>query len=443
MKMRRWLGIVLVPLLLLGCSYMLIQHGEVQQPLTEKIKAETVRERGLAFKSPVSIEYSHKEETKKLLRQIIERDYTPEEIINLQKAFIALGLLDKIDPNIDDLIDLYTEQAAGFYDPITKKLYLTDWLNKKDILVALLEFMMQVDLSGELLLSHELTHALQDQHYDLEKYIMEDKDNLDMILTRHAVSEGEATAVAFNVVARRFGKSVQDSPELPKMIQREADKFGSGLEGLSPIVREQLLFPYYGGLRFCRELLLAHGWEGFARLYQKPPRSTEQILHPEKYLKVLDEPKPIKNPRLEFLNKAGYQQIFSSTLGELGIQVMLAQYLSRKKSKHAAEGWGNDRYFVWEKTGGEEEEEKELSFVWVLVWDSALDAQEFFEAYCQMLPKRYKKEKFQFQEEKKNFAAGLTRQGRRIQVEMKDQSIRVVDGFSEDWTTKIAKVLTE
>lgn len=435
MEFRRWFGIGVLPLLFFGCSYPLVQHGEVQLPLTAEIKKETVKERGLAFQAPVSIEYSRKEQTKKLLRQIIDRDYTPEEMENLQKAFLSLGLIDEADFDINKIIDLYVEQAAGFYDPITKKLYLTDWLNKKDVLVSLLEFVAQKDLSGELLLSHELTHALQDQHYDLEKFIMEDKDNLDMILARHAVTEGDATAVGFNVVAGRYGKSVQASPELPRLIQKEAKKLGSGFGNLSPIVREQLLFPYYGGLYFTREVLVARGWTGMDAVYKKPPRSTEQILHPEKFLKVVDEPKPLKKPSLDFLKKAGHRFIMASTLGELGTQILLAEYVGKKKSAAASEGWGNDFFSVWE------DQEKFLPFVWVTVWDSDLDAKEFFDLYPKLLLKRREKEEISLVEEKKNLKVFQFEKNRLVRVEKIGNSVLIVEGFPAEITKQIASSL--
>jgi len=417
-KLPFWFG--LFSLFVSGCSYLLVQHGQIQIPMTERVKAAVEKERGLEFKFPCSIEFSRKEQTKKLIREMIERDYSAEELENFQKAFYALGLVDETETKVQDLIDLYAEQAAGFYDPITKKLYLTDWLNKKDVLVALTEFIIQKDLSGELLLSHELTHALQDQHYDLEKFILEDKGNLDMMLARHAVAEGDATAAGFNVVVGPLGKTVQNSPELPRMIQKEATRFGGGLDNLNPILREQLLFPYYGGLYFVREVLLAHGWEGMKKVYEDPPDSTEQILHPEKYLKVPDRPVELARPDLGWVEKEGYKPVLSNTLGELGLRVLLEERSSKKKSAAAAQGWGNDRYWVWEKEGGQ----NEFPFVWITAWDSELDAREFLELYEKCEKKRHKG--------KKNHI---------LRLERKENRVLVVEGFPEELAEKILKSL--
>jgi len=419
-------------LLLSGCAYMLVQHGQIQQTLTEKVKQLTTQERGLYFKAPVSIEFSYQDQTKKLLRSMIERDYSPEELSNLQKAFYALGLVSEMDPKIEEVIDLYAQQAAGFYDPVTKKLYLTDWLNKKDFFMAMMEFVVQKDLSGELLLSHELTHALQDQHFDLEKFVMEDKHNLDLIIARHAVAEGEATAVAFNVIVGPMGKTVQNTPNLPRLIQKEATRFGSSLGNLSPIVREQLLFPYYGGLEFVREALVSGGWDAVTAIYQDPPRSTEQILHPEKYLKIRDNPKPLTPLFLDFL-KSDLSFITSNTLGELGVRVLLSQWLSKKEAEIAAEGWGNDQYWIWEKQNSK----PSLAYVWLTHWDSSLDAKEFFESFFAASLKKYKKEDAVWRHKKNNFVQGSFRHGKTLFLKQEDARVIVVEGFQEKLAEKI------
>jgi len=423
--------------LLSGCSYGLIQHGKIQPSLTELIKEQTVKERELDFLYPVDIEFSNIEKTKKLFRQIIERDLTPEEMENLQKAFAAFGLLKEKEIELDKVVDLYAEQAAGFYDPITKKLYLTDWLSKKPLFISLLEFMVQEDLTGELLLSHELTHAIQDQHFNLEKYILEGKENLDQLLARHSVIEGDATIASFNVTLSRFGKRIETTPDLSEKIQKEAKNFGSGLENLSPIIREHLIFPYYGGLHFCREVYLAEGWEGVNNLFKKPPLSTEQILHPEKYLKVPDNPLPIKKPNLDFLTKKNLRLVLENTFGELGSRLFLSQFISEKRARVASEGWGNDRFWVWES----EVENSKYFILWITLWDSQLDAKEFYTQAFRSIQKRRRKQgisKKQFQEGKINIPYG---NNRHLFMENIGNRVVILDGFSEELIEQVVKAL--
>jgi hypothetical protein len=200
------------------------------------------------------------------------------------------------------------------------------------------------------------------------------------------------------------------------MIKKEATKFGSGLKNLNPILREQLLFPYYGGLYFVREVLLAHGWEGMKAVYADPPRSTEQIMHPEKYLKVRDDPKKLPKVKLNFVENAEHKLVLENTLGELGTLVLLQEHASKKKAAAGAEGWGNDRYWVFEKTG----EKNRFPFVWMTVWDSELDAAEF----CALVQKREKKR----HRRKKNFV---------VRIEQKENYVAVVEGFSPELTAKI------
>jgi len=429
----RFVGALILPLFLIGCSYPIVKDGKVLQDRTLKIQQETEMVRGLEFLSPVTIKYSRKEQTKKLLRQMIERDLTPEEMTNLQKALFAFGLIRKPDFKIQEVIDLYADQAAGFYDPITKSLYLTDALNKKGLFLSLFEFILQRDLTGELLLSHELTHALQDQHFGLEAYILEGKENLDLLLARHSVIEGDATATCINVTLADFGQSIEETADLPDRIQREAKKFGSGLENLPPILREHLIFPYYGGLYFCRQVLLAKGWKGLDELYTDPPQSTEQILHPEKYLKVRDDPKPLSKPTFSFLEKE-YSFVLENTFGELGTYILISAISPKKKAKLASEGWGNDRFWVWES----KDKPNEFAKIWLTKWDSPLDAKEFFNELSKKI-KNLPEEKFTSRSSDMHSAEASTPAGKWLKVLKDEDQVFIVEGFSKEETKRIIK----
>lgn len=426
-------------LFLTGCSYGLVQHGKVNPALSQSIKERTVKERRLEFKKDLDIVYSKKENTQKVLKKMIERDLPPEEMDSLQKSFYAFGLLPSPDISIEEVTELYAEQAAGFYDPVTKKLYLTDWINKKDVLVALLEFMVQQDLTGEMLLSHELTHGLQDQHFDLEHYIKEVRSNLDAMVARHAVVEGDATIAGFNVVVGPFGKKAETTENLPERIQEEAERFGSGLDNLAPVIRESLIFPYYGGLRFCREVLLVHGWEGVNDLYRHPPESTEQIMHPEKYLKVIDSPKKLPKMKFNFLSKTGWPVIEENSFGELGTQIYLNQFISKDQARTGSEGWGNDRFWIAEK----EYSDGIFATIWLTVWDSELDAQEFYRNCFNAYRQRYKKEGFYRAEFEKPETLISYGENRLFYMSRSGNLVLVADGFPEKETEKIAAEFKE
>jgi len=285
------------------------------------------------------------------------RRMTPEGKIRAdQTAYRLLGLLPEDVDVLKTLLDVLEEQAGGFYDPGTKSFYLLDDMPKE---------------ATTLLTAHEMTHALEDQRYDIDGRIAKVIDDDDASFALSALIEGSATAAAAAYVANGIAAGTLD--------QDQVDAMGEGvpterLNAMPAVMRRQLLGPYVLGLTF-----LGRGDADAA--WAHPPRSSEQILHPEKYWNPLlrDEPKRVASPNPSRRLGSGWTRAGSGVLGELtlgslvGAATPMASDLASGSiawTNAAASGWGGDRFELW--TNGDA-----AVVLLATVWDTAKDAAEF------------------------------------------------------------------
>ncbi len=138
----------------------------------------------------------------------------------------------------------------------------------------------------QIALVHELAHALADQHFNLEKFIDRANENDDAAMARLAVMEGQATWLMSEYLARRMGMSLKTSPAIAQAMSSQA----AAAAGQFPVfdkaplyVRETLLFPYTQGMLFQHAVFEKEDQAAFASVFRRPPASTQQIFHPEKY----------------------------------------------------------------------------------------------------------------------------------------------------------------
>lgn len=233
------------------------------------------------------------------------------------------------------------------------------------------------------LLAHELTHALQDQHYDLAA-ARKGAAGGDASLALSAALEGEAHLVAVAYALRRFGLARAFTPEnLPDLGQLGmlGSRLGQALgfrhpppAGTPPAERDSFVFPYTHGLSFAQAVVRARGrgLRGLDGVLLDPPRSTEQVLHPEKYLAgERDDPVPVAMP---VAPGPGWRRVEAGTRGEWGTRAELESRLPRAQARAAAAGWGGDAYAVYERGGAR-------VLLWETVWDTDDDADGFAAAY--------------------------------------------------------------
>ena len=328
---------------------------------------------GLEARGPVRLALRDRAELREYVAARIEEEFPPEELEGIEGAYRALGLVpDTLDLRAL-LLDLLTEQVIGYYDPPTETLYLVAGVPREAL---------------EPVLAHELVHALQDQHVDLDSLVARERGN-DRQTAAQAAIEGHATLVMMALIAeRQTGQPVSPSmlPDLGQQLRPalEAENEQFPVFRSAPrILRETLLFPYLGGASFVQSLWRAAGAERTpAPLDTLLPQSTEQVLHPdERFIRARDEPTEIRLGEPGGGTGAGWRTVYENTLGELEASVLLGEHLG-SGAEQAARGWDGDRYRLLEGPGGGR------ALVWYSVWDSAAAADRFAEAYCRVLERR-------------------------------------------------------
>jgi len=351
-----------------------------------------------------------------ILKELYEKDYPKERYRTLSMLSEKLGFYISKEIDEDEYLILSAEGIAGFYDSEIKAIYvltsdLIDTVQKKQDQRLFDECgYKETFFSGygyetvkdwykrnraDLTLVHEMTHALQDQHFDLEGWFKQYEANTDASLAIRSVVEGfaEYTEEYFlsqimsnsepyvNEIYRYYNLMLYEILEYRREWEMKNDSYTpEDVCGDFVSYRYKLsTFPYTYGLAFMQRLHLESGWRGWDKLqdaHYDHPLSTEQILHLEKFFdkKKLDFPVFIVPPDLTPLLPESFEFLDTDSLGEFRIYIMLKDLMfSSEDAIRVSEGWGGDRYIAFMDNN-----EKDISFAWLTVWDSEKDADEFF-----------------------------------------------------------------
>jgi len=303
--------------------------------------------------------------------QKFEKDYTPEEARQDTLTLAAFDLLPR-DFNLREfLLDLYTEQIAGFYDPDTKQFFVISEQERPGIL-------------ERVTFAHEYTHLLQDQHFDLVALGFTDEESKrpkdlddDAMLARRALVEGDATLTQLLYLSRL---SRAEQREWLEAVQRQPSEV---FDRAPRVIREELTFPYDAGFAFVQTLYERGDWDAVNAAFRDPPASTEQILHPEKFFSR-ERPIRVTLPPLTDTLGSGWQLVDENVLGEFFLRVYLEERLPASQAEGAAAGWGGDRYAVYVNEAASQD-----LLVLAVAWDSEAEAREFVEAYRVYATARY------------------------------------------------------
>lgn len=307
----------------------------------------------------------------------------------VQKKF---GLLPRTFNLHEFLIKLLTEQVAGYYDEKTKTMNLLDWNDPE----------MQRPV-----MAHELTHALQDQSYDLEKMSKREEeiekrglDDLEQLIRtdeestcRSAVMEGQAMIVLLDYVIAPQGGSVEKTPQIVDLMQAQMDKSrGSPVFDSAPLLlQEELAFPYRQGMKFIKDLLVAGGKKlAYNSVLERLPVTTREVMEPKEYLAGHRVP-PLLLPDLGFLKK-DYEPFDAGAVGELDVNILLRLYTDEDVAKRLTPEWRGGSYFAAGRRGVKPPDRNSTAHVglfYVSRWATEAAAAEFARTYAASLAKRY------------------------------------------------------
>jgi hypothetical protein len=366
---------------------------------TQEVLKETSDVRQLPILRPVQSSTQSRAEIERAIIKNLDEETSPADLHASEVILKKLGLAPPDFQYRALMIRLLAEQVAGYYEPKTRQFHLADW----------------IDVDGQKpIMAHELTHALQDQHFNLRRFEHWPKGDSDAELSAHALIEGDATlAMAMYVASNPFrALAFLKSLGATGIATEELDKAPRAL-------RETLLFPYQEGLNWTRALYKQGGWKDVSQAFTTLPQSTEQILHADKYF-AHEAPVKVTLPDVTNLLNASRQttrgrwpvisgqrssrmthhlsldpkpnphppgpwrRLASDVNGEWGFYLILDQFLkSPVESRRAAAGWAGDRFAVYENAKGE------VVYVGLSTWDTENDAREFFDAYVKRTQLRY------------------------------------------------------
>ena len=294
---------------------------------------------------------------------------------DLHAEEVTLKLLGLAPADFDlrqNTIDLLTEQAAAFYDYNKKKLFvLEESGNGAEEHIALV---------------HELAHALADQHFHLGKFVQEGLRSDDGATARMAVMEGQATWLMSAYLYKQSGGGDGGVPSsildlMTQSIQSSAAEYPV-FSKAPPYIRESLTFPYLSGMLFQNAVFEKLGSESFAEVFEHPPLSTHQILHPETYLAHVG---PVIPDLPQVPGMKDFRKLGDGTLGELEYRVLLTQYVGADAGNRTAAHLVGSSYEVLE-----DKRDKSPAIAFTAAWDSDDAAREYFQQYRHVLQGKWK-----------------------------------------------------
>ena len=316
-----------------------------------EIEEQVLALRGLPAPEIGPAEIIDRQQLREELDELLANEWTADELARSNLTLRAMGLLGEEQDLRELTRTLLGDQVIGFYDPLEERMVVVS-----DEGLSVL---------ARITYAHEYTHALQDaafNSFDVRDELTDD----DAILARQALEEGDASVVMFQWALQNLTPEelqevgttpVPDSGEVPGWMLR------------------QLEFPYLAGLAFVSQLRATGDWAPVNDAYTDAPTSTEQIIHPEKYL-AGEQPVEVDAPQTAPAFGAGWEDLEPTTMGEAMIDIWLAELgAGTDEARTAAAGWGGDRLTV--ASGSDDE----WAMAWLIAWDSAADAGEFAAAY--------------------------------------------------------------
>lgn len=338
-----------------------------------QIQSQVVKERGLQPKAPVPVILLSPDELRQNVTNDFLVDYTDEE---MSDDVLELSIIGLLDPGFDlhgFYTELLSEQVAGYYDNDMSEMFVVQGQGFEG--------------PEHLTYAHEYTHVLQDQNYDIENGLNYTDDACEVDTERcaaiQALLEGDATLSELNWF--QYHASTQDQQQIIEYI----NAMNSPIYDSAPaFLKDDFVFAYSQGLTFVQSFYDHGGWQAVDAIYNNPPVSTEQILHPSLY--PSDAPIPVDLPDLASALGEGWREVTRNQIGEWYTFLILARAanpnarLDDPTAQSAAAGWGGDEYLVLHNSASDS-----TAFVVKTIWDTAGEAAEFEDALKQYAELRF------------------------------------------------------
>jgi hypothetical protein len=359
-------------------------------------------ESGLSIKSTVKRELTNRATVESYLKEKFEEDESAKRMQRSEIVLKKFGLLDRDFSLKPFLLALLKEQIEAYYDSKAKTVYMLDWVDIEE---------------QKPVLAHELTHALQDQHYDLEKWndqtpnevslnALDDSDHLakdEMDTAREAVVEGQATAVMMDYTLKPLGKSLVKDPEIMDYVKQQmASSEDSPVLARAPLLlSESMLFPYREGLSFEQDVWMDQGrTAAFAGALDRPPASSWEILNPREYEKRHTPAVPLL-PNIHPLVDALYKPYDIGQVGQLDLHILTELFGGDQLANDLTSAWNGGIYWAGQrlsaKTAIEQAKTDSIALFYLSAWKNAASAESFAQLYADELSHKYSNVKLEEQ----------------------------------------------
>lgn len=345
----------------------------------------------LPIKSEVKKRLTTRDAVEKYLQEKMKDDKDARRLERSEIVLKKFGMLDEDFHLQPFLVSLLREQIAGYYDSKTKTVNLLDWIAPD---------------TQKPVLAHELTHALQDQHVNLEKWEDQSSDDLSHNVTednqhittdeqdtaREAVLEGQAMAVLVDYELKPSGRDILSNPDL---VKKMADVQGSDADSpvltRAPLVlQESLLFPYREGLKFEVDMLTDKGAQGaFAGVLDRPPATSYEIMNPHAYERAEKVPL-LTMPDVHGLLDADYNPYDVGVMGQLDVRMLTELFGGPQLAAMLTPAWdGGIYYAVQKKSAPDKNSTASIALLYLSQWKSPEAAAAFAKMYAGELGQQY------------------------------------------------------
>jgi hypothetical protein len=335
-----------------------------------------------------------REQVEKYILDKFKEDKDAKRMQNEEIVLKKFGLLDRDFQLQPFLVSLLKEQIAGYYDNKTKTVNLLDWVAPDE---------------QKPVIAHELTHALQDQHTDLDKWEPDSPDTMSKNVTednerlaiderdtaRDAVLEGQAMAVYLDYTLKPAGKSLLTSPDVMRTPKEDLDTSGSSpiMDRAPLLLQQSLLFPYRDGLGFEQRLLKDKGAQyAFAGVLDRPPSTSYEIMNPAAYERRVTAPL-LQMPDVHSLLDPDYQPYDIGVMGELDVRILTELFGGPDMAAILTPQWKGGLYYAVQSrkavTPAQQSSTASVALLYLSAWRSEEAAKEFAKLYATELSKKY------------------------------------------------------
>jgi hypothetical protein len=361
----------LVLLAFAGCAYGVVSGGRVNLRRAEQIYSDVQELRELNFNTEVPLMLMDRSQANLVLEREVTRHHDEADLQRSAEVGEVTGLYAAGTNLKTQTMRMLSSQVVGFYDPEDREMILVESKSPSGLWSEITGFFSHQDSTNEMLVAHELTHALQDQYFGVHAALDRITGNDDRRLALKAVAEGDAMLVGYGYIAGRvdaetIGTLRNNLEGMPKLFDLQSPDTPAAL-------RDALIFQYTDGTRFVGEAYQRGGWNAVNALYRNPPLSTRQVLDPALYFGHPSPPLTITvagwEPALQ-----GWHEVAQNTYGELLLRVILTRGPGGQAQAGLARGWRGDRMAVLQNSGA-------FTVIWIVALSDDASAAAFASAY--------------------------------------------------------------